>query len=52
MKSYLNKEEEVIPTHNKKILIAKVIEYDFEKVSKSIEKVIEYCQAITEMKML
>jgi FlaA1/EpsC-like NDP-sugar epimerase len=36
----LNKEEEVIPTHNKKILIAKVIEYDYEKVSKSIEKVI------------
>jgi FlaA1/EpsC-like NDP-sugar epimerase len=37
----LNKEEEVIPTHNKKILIAKVIEYDFEKVSKSIDRVIE-----------
>jgi len=36
----LNKEEEVIPTHNKKILIAKVIEYDYEKVSKSIEKVV------------
>jgi FlaA1/EpsC-like NDP-sugar epimerase len=37
----LNKEEEVIPTKNEKILIAKVIEYDFEKVSKSIERVIE-----------
>ncbi len=37
----LNKEEEVIPTHNKKILIAKVMEYDFEKISKSIERVIE-----------
>lgn len=37
----LNKEEEVVPTHNKKILIAKVIEYDFEKVSKSIERVID-----------
>jgi FlaA1/EpsC-like NDP-sugar epimerase len=37
----LNKEEEVIPTHNKKILIAKVMEYDYEKVSKSIDKVIE-----------
>ena len=36
----LNKEEEVIPTHNKKILIAKVIEYDFEKVSRSIDKVL------------
>lgn len=36
----LNKEEEVIPTHNKKILIARVIEYDYEKVSKSIDKVV------------
>ncbi len=36
----LNKEEEVIPTHNKKILIAKVIEYDYEKVSASIDKVV------------
>ena len=37
----LNKEEEVVPTNNDKILIAKVIEYDFEKVSKSIERVID-----------
>ena len=37
----LNKEEEVIPTHNKKILIAKVLEYDFEKVSKSINKLVQ-----------
>ena len=37
----LNKEEEVIPTKNEKILIAKVIEYDFDKVSKSIERVID-----------
>ncbi|HEX8460223.1 MAG TPA: polysaccharide biosynthesis protein, partial [Segetibacter sp.] len=36
----LNKEEEVIPTHHKKILIAKVIEYDYEKISRSIEKVV------------
>ena len=36
----LNKEEEVIPTHNKKILIAKVMEYDFIKVSSSIQKLI------------
>jgi FlaA1/EpsC-like NDP-sugar epimerase len=36
----LNKEEEVIPTHNKKILIAKVIEYDFERVSDSILQLI------------
>lgn len=37
----LNKEEEVIPTHNKKILIAKVIEYDFERVSESINTLID-----------
>jgi FlaA1/EpsC-like NDP-sugar epimerase len=37
----LNKAEEVIPTENKKILVAKVIEYDYEKVSRSISKVIE-----------
>jgi FlaA1/EpsC-like NDP-sugar epimerase len=36
----LNKEEEVISTHNKKILIAKVIEYDYEKIAKSIDKAI------------
>jgi FlaA1/EpsC-like NDP-sugar epimerase len=37
----LNKEEEVIPTHHSKILIAKVIEYDFIKVSQTIDKLIE-----------
>lgn len=37
----LNKEEEVVPTNNEKILIAKVIEYDFEKVSKSIDRLID-----------
>ena len=37
----LNKEEEVILTENKKILVAKVMEYDYEKVSKSIQHVIE-----------
>jgi FlaA1/EpsC-like NDP-sugar epimerase len=37
----LNKEEEVIPTHNKKILIAKVMEYDFERVSESINTLID-----------
>lgn len=37
----LNKEEEVIPTHNKKILIAKVMEYDFERVSESINLLID-----------
>jgi FlaA1/EpsC-like NDP-sugar epimerase len=37
----LNKEEEVIPTHNKKILIAKVIEYDFNKVAASIDRLVD-----------
>lgn len=36
----LNKEEEVISTHNKKILIAKVMQYDYEVISNSIEKLI------------
>ncbi len=36
----LNKQEEVIPTHNKKILIAKVMEYDYEQISVSIETLI------------
>jgi FlaA1/EpsC-like NDP-sugar epimerase len=36
----LNKEEEVIPTDNQKILVARVMEYDYEKVSRSIDKVI------------
>ena len=36
----LNKEEEVIPTHNKKILIAKVIEYNFDQVIGSIDHLI------------
>ncbi|MBS1639254.1 MAG: polysaccharide biosynthesis protein [Bacteroidetes bacterium] len=36
----LNKEEEVIPTHNKKILVAKVIEYDFDTVSNNIDNLI------------
>lgn len=36
----LNKQEEVIPTHNKKILIAKVIEYDFTRISLSIEHLV------------
>lgn len=37
----LNKEEEVIPTHHRKILIARVIEYDFERIFKSIKRLIE-----------
>ncbi len=37
----LTKEEEVIPTHHKKIMIAKVSENDFETMSNKIEKLIE-----------
>ena len=37
----LNKEEEVVATHHKKILIAKVIEYDFYTVNKSIDELID-----------
>ncbi len=37
----LNKEEEVIPTENKKILRAKVIEYDFDRVNSGIERLLE-----------
>jgi len=37
----LNKEEEVIPTHNKKILIAKVIEYDFDTIDSNINFLID-----------
>lgn len=33
----LNKEEEVIPTHHKKILIAKVMEYDYDKVKDGLD---------------
>ena len=36
----MNKEEEVIPTHNKKILIAKVIEYNFDQIIGSIDHLI------------
>ncbi|MCU0403076.1 MAG: polysaccharide biosynthesis protein [Chitinophagaceae bacterium] len=37
----LNDQEQVIPTHHKKILIAKVVEYDFYQVNKSIDQLIE-----------
>jgi FlaA1/EpsC-like NDP-sugar epimerase len=36
-----NHQEQMIPTHNKKILIAKVAEYDFYQINKSIDAVIE-----------
>lgn len=36
----LNKREEVISTHHKKILIAKVMEYDFYMVNKEIDQLI------------
>ena len=37
----LNDKEQVIPTHHKKILIAKVVEYDFYTINKSIDQLIE-----------
>lgn len=40
----LNKKELVVPTHHKKILIAKVIEYDFYEINKSIDDLIQKAQ--------
>ncbi|MGI8952784.1 MAG: polysaccharide biosynthesis protein [Chitinophagaceae bacterium] len=40
----LNKQEEVIPTHHKKILIAKVINYDYDKISESINRLLLLAQ--------
>jgi FlaA1/EpsC-like NDP-sugar epimerase len=37
----LNDQEQVIPTHHKKILIAKVMEYDFYNVNRSIDALID-----------
>jgi FlaA1/EpsC-like NDP-sugar epimerase len=37
----LNKKEEVIATHHKKILVAKVLEYDFYAVNKEIDALIQ-----------
>ncbi len=37
----LNKEEELVKTHNEKILITKVVEYDFYVVNKNIDDLIE-----------
>jgi FlaA1/EpsC-like NDP-sugar epimerase len=44
----LNKEEEVVPTHNKKILIAKVREYDFELVNQSITSLIDLASNLSD----
>ena len=40
----LNDAEQVIPTHHKKILIAKVVEYDFYKINKAIDILIEFAK--------
>lgn len=37
----LNKSEQVIPTHHHKIMIAKVIEYDFYEINKAIDELIQ-----------
>jgi len=38
----LNKQEEVIPTHHKKILIAKMMEYAHEVMADEINKLLAY----------
>lgn len=54
----LNKEEEVIETHNKKILIAKVIEYDYVQITRSIDKLVSIAmqnkdeEAVKQMKRI
>jgi FlaA1/EpsC-like NDP-sugar epimerase len=54
----LNKEEEVIATHNKKILIAKVIEYNFNQINDSINHLIDLAgknmdeEVVRQMKMM
>ncbi len=40
----LNKKEQVVPTHHKKILIAKVMEYDFYEINRSIDDLIQKAQ--------
>ncbi len=40
----LNKEEEVVPTHNKKILIARTIEQDYKIVSQEIAHLLDVAQ--------
>jgi len=37
----LNKKEEVVPTHHKKILIARVAEYDFYAINKAIDALLQ-----------
>ncbi len=37
----LNKSEQVIPTHHHKIMIAKVMEYDFYEINKAIDELIQ-----------
>jgi len=40
----LNKEEEVMPTHHKKILIAKAMEFDYQSLIPGIDRLIETAQ--------
>ncbi|WP_207632783.1 polysaccharide biosynthesis protein [Foetidibacter luteolus] len=48
----LNKAEEVIPTHNKKILVAKVIECDYQGLIAGINELIETAQVCNDKKVV
>jgi FlaA1/EpsC-like NDP-sugar epimerase len=48
----LNDQEQVIPTHHKKILIAKVAEYDFYKVNKCIDTLIDLANASEDLEVV
>jgi FlaA1/EpsC-like NDP-sugar epimerase len=51
----LNQKEQTLPTTNSKIMIARVREFDFDEVSKEIDKLIEIShqdKAFTTVKMM
>ncbi len=48
----LNKNEEVIPTHHKKILIAKVNEYNFDNILISIKELLDYAAINSEKNVI
>ena len=54
----LNQKEKTIPTHNSKIMVARVQEYDFDEISGQIDELIEYSRSckgyltVTQMKKI
>lgn len=48
----LSDQEQVIPTHHKKILIGKVVEYDFYKVNKSIDALIDLATSSEDLEVV